>query len=85
MILNCTPLFILPFASGSPASATFQRRILSVEALREANGRQRRAEKGLAGKSHVPREVSAVGEGDNARDHARAEWVSQRLQDPGRA
>lgn len=35
MILNCTPLFIFPHASGSPASATFQRRMLSFDALRK--------------------------------------------------
>lgn len=32
IILNCTPLFILPEASGSPASATFQSRMLSFDA-----------------------------------------------------
>jgi hypothetical protein len=41
MILNCTPLFSLPLASGSPASATFHRRKLSIEALRRQSGRKK--------------------------------------------
>ena len=77
-ILNWTPLLGLEEES-SPASATFQRRILSTEALARYQN-----PKHISQRTSSPGDVPTVWERYHARHNTRAGGIAQRLEHPRR-